>query len=87
MPLNNETLSLFQQAIDVEDKNCYINTVGKHSKFADFIAKTLYSLYKESGKNPRWLGVIDDFEKYDMYDIVGRKRSISALVKFLKNEK
>ena len=87
MAQNKETLSLIQQAIDVEAKNHYINTVGKHSTFADFIKKQLTAIYKNSGKNAKWLSVIDYFDKYDMDSLPGRKNSIDTLIRLLKSDK
>ncbi len=86
MEINKETLNLIQQAIDIEAKNSYINVQGKYHKFADFIKKQIYSLYKSSERNPKWLGIIESFEKYDLDSLPGRKSSIKALANFIKAE-
>jgi len=86
MKISKETLNLIQQSIDIEAKHSYINVRGKYHKFADFIKRQLNSLYKESKRDPKWLGLIDMFEKYDLDSLPGRKKSISTLVKFLKAE-
>ena len=85
MIINKETLSLIQQAIDIEAQNSYTNVQGKYQKFADFIKKQLYFFYKESDKDAKWLGVIECFEKYDMDSLPGRKNSINTLIKVIKN--
>lgn len=84
--ISKETLNLIQQSIDIEAKHSYVNIKGKYHKFADFIKKQLYQIYKDSGHNTKWLGVIDNFEKYDLDSLPGRKNSIKTLVKVLKAE-
>ena len=50
MIIDNDTLKLIQQSIDIEANNSYVNIRGKYHKFADFIKKQLYTIYKNSGK-------------------------------------
>ena len=86
MKINKETLNLIQQSIDIESQHKYINVRGKHHNFADFIRKQLLQLYKESKNNPKWLKLIDNFEKYSMDSLPGRKNSIKILISTLKTE-
>lgn len=86
MNISKESLKLIQQAIDIEVEHSYINVRGKHHKFADFIKKQLYELYKKSNKNAKWLPIIDNFEKYDLDSLPGRRNSIKSLVRFIKSE-
>ncbi len=86
MAIDKETLKLIQNSIDIESKNCYINVRGKYHKFADFIKKQLYNIYKESGRDVKWLGIINCFEKYELDSITGRKNTIKSLVNTLRAE-
>ena len=71
MAIDNDTLKLIQNSIDIEAKNSYVNIRGKYHKFADFIKKQLYAIYKESGRDVKWLGIIDYFEKQDYVSSFG----------------
>jgi len=86
MAIDNDTLKLIQNSIDIEAKNSYVNIRGKYHKFADFIKKQLYAIYKESGRDVKWLGIIDYFEKYELDNITGRKKAIKSLVNALRAE-
>lgn len=86
MLISTEIIQQIQQAIDIEAQNKYINIQGKHKKFADFIVKQLNNIYKNSGKNPKWLRIIDMFEKYNMDNLPGRRDSIELLVNTIKLE-
>ncbi len=86
MSISKEILTLIQQSIEIEDRHRYVNVKGKYHRFAEFIKKQLYAIYKESDKNPKWLSVIDNFEKYDLDSLPGRKNSIKTLVKVIKAE-
>ena len=86
MTIDNDTLKLIQQSIDIEANNSYVNVRGKYHKFAEFIKKQLTLIYKNSGKDVKWLSVIDCFEKYDLDSVSGRKNSIKILVNALRSE-
>ena len=86
MTIDKETLNLIQQAIDIEANNSYVNIHGKYHKFADFIKKQLYIIYKKNNKDIKWLSVIDCFEKYDLDSVAGRKNSIKTLINAIKAE-
>ena len=86
MIISKDTLLTIQQAIDIEAKYSYTNVSGKYHKFAEFIKKQLYAIYKESKKDTKWLTLIDCFEKYELDNLSGRKNSINLLVKALKAE-
>lgn len=86
MIIDKEILQLIQHAIDIEAKYCYTNISGKQHKFADFIKKQLYFIYKDSKKDPKWLNVINCFDKYELDSLPGRKNSIKLLVNTLKTE-
>ena len=86
MTINKDILKLIQQSIDIEANNCYVNIRGKYHKFADFIKKQLYTIYKENGRDVKWLSVIDCFEKYELDSVSGRKNSIKILVNALRAE-
>ena len=85
MLINKEILLTIQQAIDIEAKYSYTNINGKYHKFAEFIKKQLYAIYKDSKKDAKWLALIDCFEKYEIDSLSGRKHSIEILVKALKS--
>ena len=86
MIIDNDTLKLIQQSVDIEANNSYVNIRGKYHKFADFIKKQLYTIYKNSGKDVKWLSIIDCFEKYEFDNVSARKKSINILIKALRAE-
>ena len=45
-----ENIEQIRQAIEVEQKNQYIDIRGRHDTFSGFILKQLHNLYKKSKK-------------------------------------
>ena len=84
--ISDEIVKLIQQSIDIEAKHGYTNVKGRYHTFANFIKRQLYTIYRNSDKNPKWITIIDFFEKYDMDSLPGRKNSIERLVKAIREE-
>ena len=63
---NTESIKQLRQAIEVEQKNQYINIRGKEDSFSGFILKQLHKFYKISKKNPKWILLIKEFETYEL---------------------
>ena len=83
---NNEILNQLRQAIEVEQKNQYINIIGRESNFSSYILKQLHKFYKLSKKNPKWLLLIKEFETYEISTFPVRRKAIQRLVKVLREE-
>ena len=81
-----ENIQQIRQAIEVEQKNQYIDIRGRQSNFSGFILKQLHRLYKESKKNPKWLLLIKEFETYQMSSMPTRRKSVQRLVYTLREE-
>ena len=62
-----DNIEQLRQAIEVEQKNSYINIKGKSDSFASFILKQLHIFYKKSKKNPKWILLIKEFETYEYF--------------------
>ena len=75
-----------RRAIEVEEKYKYINIMGREVAFAGFMLKQLKSIYKYSGKNAKWLPVIEAFEHYKTDNMFQRKKTIQRFVALLKND-
>ena len=75
-----------KRAIQVEEKYKYINILGKETAFSGFILNNLKKIYKLSGKNAKWIPVIEAFEHYPMENMLQRKKSITRFITLLKNE-
>ena len=75
-----------KRAIQVEEKYKYINIMGKENAFSGFMLKQLRQIYKLSGKNAKWLPVIEAFEYYSQENMVRRKKTIMQFVTVLKKE-
>lgn len=73
-------------AIEVEQKNQYIDIRGRMCSFSQFILKELASLYKESKKNPKWLILSKEFETYSMASVPTRRKAVQRLVYTLHKE-
>lgn len=86
MLYTKEQLSQLKQAIEVEQKNLYINIRGKVDTFSGFILKQLHFLYKNSKKNPKWLLLIKEFETYEISSVIIRRKAIQRLVKTVRDE-
>ncbi len=84
--LENIDLEHIKRAIQVEEKYKYIDILGKETSFSGFMLKNLKKIYKYSGKNVKWLPVIESFEHYSMENIFQRKKTINRFVTVLKNE-
>lgn len=81
-----ENLEQIRQAIDVEQKNQFIDIKGRQYSFSGFILKELNNLYKKSKKNPKWLLLSKEFETYSMATLPVRKKAIQRLVLALRKE-
>lgn len=84
--LDNIDLEQIKRAIQVEEKYKYINIMGKELAFAGFMLKQLKLIYKKSGKNAKWIPIIESFEHYPFENIFQRKRTINRFVSVLKKE-
>lgn len=84
--LDNIDLEQIKRAIQVEEKYKYINIMGKELAFSGFMLKQLKLIYKKSGKNAKWIPIIESFEHYPFENIFQRKRTISRFVSVLKKE-
>ena len=84
--LINIDIEHIKRAIQVEEKYKYINIRGKESAFSEFMLKQLKQIYKYSGKNPKWIPVIEAFEFYPQENIFQRKKTITRFVNLLKKE-
>ena len=84
MMINN--LEQIKQAIEVEQKNLYIDIKGRHDSFSGFILKQLHKLYSKSKKNPKWIMLIKEFETYSNSTMPTRRKSVQRLVYTLRQE-
>lgn len=81
-----DNIQQLKQAIEVEQKNLYIDIKGKEDTFSGFILKQLHSLYKQSKKNPKWILLTKEFETYAMASVSTRRKAIQRLVVTLRQE-
>lgn len=81
-----EQIKILRQAIEVEQKNLYIDIRGKEDNFSGFILKQLHKFYRKSKKNPKWILLIKEFETYSMANVIVRRKAVQRLVKVLKEE-
>lgn len=84
--LNDIDLEQIKRAIQVEEKYKYINIMGKELSFSGFMLKQIKLIYKKSGKNAKWIPVIEAFEHYSQENIFQRKRTINRFVAVIKKE-
>ena len=84
MMINN--IEQIRQAIEVEQKNLYIDIKGRHDSFSGFILKQLHKLYSKSKKNPKWIMLIKEFETYSISTMPTRRKSVQRLVYTLRQE-
>ncbi len=82
--LDKIDIDQIRRAIEVEEKYKYINIMGREVAFAGFMLKQLKSIYKYSGKNAKWLPVIEAFEHYKTDNMFQRKKTIQRFVSLLK---
>lgn len=81
-----EQIKILRQAIEVEQKNLYIDIRGREDSFSGFILKQLHKFYRKSKKNPKWILLIKEFETYSMSTMTVRRKAIQRLVKVLREE-
>jgi len=84
--LKNIDVEHIKRAIQVEEKFKYININGRETVFSGFMLKQLKQIYKLSGKNPKWIPVIESFEHYAHENIFQRKKTINRFVELLKKD-
>ncbi len=75
-----------KQAIEVEQKNQYIDIRGKQDNFSGYILKQLHRLYKLSKKNPQWIILAKEFELYATSSVPTRRKALQRLVSALRKE-
>ncbi len=83
---NKINLEQIKQAIDVEEKHQYIDIKGKESTFSSFLKKEIKKIYKITKKNPKWLALMEGFERYPQENIFQRKKLIKRFITILKSE-
>lgn len=81
-----ENIQQIRQAIEVEQKNLYIDIRGRHDSFSGFILKQLHNIYKKSNKNPKWILLIKEFETYSICSMPTRRKAVQRLVHTLREE-
>lgn len=81
-----ENLEQIRQAIEVEQKNLYIDIKGRQTTFSGFILKELAKLYKKSKRSPKWLVLSKEFETYAMSSLNSRRKAIQRLVITIRKE-
>ncbi len=81
-----ENLEQIRQAIEVEQKNLYIDIRGKMTTFSGFVLKELNKLYKKSKRDPKWLVLSKEFETYPMASVPSRRKAVQRLVVTLRKE-
>ncbi|MBQ3642078.1 hypothetical protein II906_09180, partial [bacterium] len=84
--LDKIDLEHIKRAINIEEKYKYINLQGLKADFSNFMLKQLNKIYKESGKNVKWLNVIEAFEHYSTENAFERKKIINRFITVLKSE-
>lgn len=81
-----ENLEQIHQAIEVEQKNLYIDIKGRQTSFSGFILKELVKLYKKSKRDPKWLVLSKEFETYSMASVTARRKAVQRLVNTIRKE-
>ena len=81
-----ENIDQIRQAIEVEQKNQYIDIRGKSDSFSGFILKQLHKLYKVSKKNPKWIILTKEFEMYPTASVATRRKAVQRLIVTLRKE-
>ena len=81
-----ENIDQIRQAIEIEQKNQYINIQGRKDSFSGFILKQLHKFYKESKKNPKWIILTKEFELYQTASVATRRKAVQRLIATLKKE-
>lgn len=81
-----ENLEKIRQAIEVEQKNLYIDIKGRQTTFSGFILKELLNLYKKSKRNSKWIILSKEFESYAMSSVMSRRKAVQRLVNTIRKE-
>ncbi len=81
-----ENLEQIRQAIEVEQKNLYIDIRGKSTTFSGFVLKLLTKLYKKSKRDPKWLVLSKEFETYAISSVPARRKAVQRLVYTIRKE-
>lgn len=81
-----ENIQQIRQAIEVEQKNLYIDIKGRRDSFSGFILKQLHNIYKKSKKNPKWILLIKEFETYSISSMPTRRKAVQRLVHTVREE-
>ncbi len=84
--LKNIDIEHIKRAIQVEEKYKYIDIMGKEAAFSGFMLKQIKNIYKLSGKNPKWIPVMEAFGYYAQENIFQRKKTINRFVTLLKQD-
>ena len=80
-------IDLLKKAIEVEEKYKYINVSGRETTFSGFMVKQIKQLYKDSGKDIKWLSVMEAFERYPAENMLQRKKTIKRFIALILMEK
>ncbi len=84
--LKDIDIAQIKRAIQIEEKYKYINIMGREVDFARFMQRQLNLIYKNSGRNPKWLTVIEAFDHYATENVIQRKKTITLFITQLKKE-
>lgn len=84
--LDRIDIEQIKRAIQVEEKYKFINIMGKETAFSGFMIKQIKLIYKLSGKNPKWLSIMEAFSFYPQENIFQRKKTINRFITLLKKE-
>ncbi len=75
-----------RKAVEIEAAYKYIDVRGKTKTFSKFICQELKNLIKESGKNPKWIVLLEHFTNYSTDSYPERKKCIERLVRAIRSE-
>lgn len=81
-----ENSDQIRQAIEIEIKYGYIDIRGKKQSFSKFMKEEILKEYKSSKKNPKWLALIESFERYPMESLPSRRKIINRFANVVKAE-
>lgn len=81
-----DNIQQIRQAIEVEQKNLYIDIKGRRDSFSGFILKQLHNIYKKSKKNPKWILLIKEFETYSISSMPTRRKAVQRLIHTVREE-
>lgn len=80
-----ENLDQIRQAVEIEIKYGYIDIKGKTQVFSKYLRSEILKEYKAT-KNPKWLILLDDMERYSLESMPVRRKILSRFCKFMKQE-